>query len=249
MRHWGYRFAMVLRLPASLLIPCWVLLCWLTPLSGTAQEAALETYCDRVIDGWTLHSPDFGEIRFLGIEPLDGREKIALEGPIKKELSFMVEGKKIKLEFEGPMEDSRGRLLAYVLKGEVLLNAWILKNGYGRISPGLRPLKHQPLFQDQEKDARIHRRGIWGLPPPIPTEPSSSTDAQKAMAPKREGSPPQALGPMQPSSPGKIIASKKSRYYYRPGQFYYDKVESRHRVYFESGEAARRAGFRPYLKD
>jgi micrococcal nuclease len=198
------------------------------------------------MDGWTLHSPDFGEIRLLGVEPLEGRERVALEGAIKKELSSMVEGGKIRLEFEGTTEDAQGRLLAYVLKGDVLVNAWILKNGYGRISPGLRPLKHQQLFQVQEKDAKDHQRGIWGLPSVTRADLPSSTDPQKATTIRGKVGVPPAL---PPQSEGKIIASNKSRYYYRPGQFYYDKVEARHRVYFESEEAARRAGFRPYLKD
>ncbi|MDH7498872.1 MAG: thermonuclease family protein [candidate division NC10 bacterium] len=191
-----------------------------------AQETALETYCDRVADGWTLHSPDFGEIRLLGIEPLAGPERTQLEEKIRKDLSSRVEGRKIALEFEGSAEDSSGRLLAYVSDGEAFLNAWMLKNGYARLSQSLRPLKHQQLFQQLQREAQENRRGVWGL----------------SMASPAGTTPPKA------KEKPKIIASKKSRYYYRPGQYYYDKVEPRHRVDFESEEEARKAGFRPYPK-
>jgi len=190
-----------------------------------AQDTALETYCDRVIDAWTLHSPDFGEIRFLGIEPLEGREKADLGEKIRRELSSRLEGKKIRLEFDGAAEDSRGRILAYVSDGEALLNGWMLKNGYGRASQSLRPIKHQQLFHELQREAQENRRGVWGL------SMASSTEI------------------MPPKEKARIIASKRSRYYYRPGQFYYDKVEPRHRIYFETEEAARKAGFRPYTKD
>jgi micrococcal nuclease len=117
--------------------------------------------------------------------------------------------------------------LAYVLDGEVLLNGWLLKNGYARVSRSLRPLKHQELLRDLQKDAQENQRGIWGLPKIPSAEIASPGEKAK----------------------GRIIASKKSRYYYRPGQRYYDKVEPRHRVLFDTEEEARRAGFRPYPKD
>jgi micrococcal nuclease len=224
----------------------WMIANLLSGSSVEAQEAFLETYCDRAIDAWTLHSPDFGEIRFLGIEPLEGREKADLEEKIKKDLSLKVEGKRIRLEFDGASEDSRGRLLAYVLDAEALLNAWMLKNGYARVPPGLRPLKHQQLFFNLQREAQENRRGIWGLVKAPTTEVPLPEGGVKTEIGKK------ALAKDAPSlspSPGKMIASKKSKYYYRPGQRYYGQVDPRHRLYFDTEEAARRAGFHPYLKD
>jgi len=194
----------------------------------SAQRTKLETTCDRVIDGWTLHSPDFGEIRFSGIEPPEGKQRMDLGGKVKKELSALVEGKRLRLEFDDPTEDSQGRLLAYVHMGELSLNAWMLKNGYARLSPTLPSSVHRRLLANLENEARENKRGIWALPTASPAPSGASPLLQEKK---------------------KIIASKKSGYYYRPGQHYYDKVEPRHRVYFDNEEAARDAGFRPYLKD
>lgn len=212
----------------------------------SAQEVALETYCDRVVDGWTLHSPDFGEIRFLALEPLDDRERKILEAQIRKDLSSRVEGKKIRLEFEGSLEDPRGRLQAYILEGGSLLNGWMLKNGYARLSPSSSPLKYGELLQQLERDAQTNRRGVWGMassPSASPATPGAQIDR-----PVPASSSGQAVKNSSPSSP-RIVASKRSGYYYRPGQRYYDQVEPRYRLYFDSEEAARKAGFRPYLKE
>jgi len=52
-----------------------------------------------------------------------------------------------------------------------------------------------------------------------------------------------------PQEKKRIIASKMSRHYYRPGQDFHDKVEAKHGVYFDTEEAVQKAGFRPYLGD
>ena len=212
----------------TLLLPFALIGIFLFSLHASAQQTTLETTCDRVVDGWTLHSPDFGEIRFSGIEPPAGQEKLGLGERVRKELVALVEGKKIRLDFDGPAEDSQGRLLAYIQVGELPLNAWMLKNGYARVSPSLSASTRQQLFEDQQREARENKRGIWAL---------AKVPAGPAVA-----SPP-------PQEKKKIIASKKSQYYYHPGQHYYDKVELKHRVYFDTEEAAQKAGFRPYMGD
>ena len=211
----------------SLSIASWALVsaCLSFLLPAGAQQASLETSCDRVVDGWTLRSPDFGEIRLLGVQPLEGKERTELEAKIQKGLASLVEGKRIRLEFDGPTEDAQGRLLAYVQVGQITLNGWMLRNGYARASSALLTLRHYQFFQDLQKEARENQRGVWGL--------SSASAAGNTPAPEKK----------------KIIASKKSRYYYRPGQRYYDKVDLRDRIYFDSEEGAQKAGFHPYLKD
>jgi micrococcal nuclease len=210
----------------SLLFLAWIGVA-LVPLAAPAQTT-LETTCDRVIDGWTLHSPDFGEIRFFEIEAPEGKERTDLGEKVKKELASLAEGKRISLEFEGPTEDPEGRLLAYVKVGELGLNGWLVKHGYAKVSSAISASQRQASLLDLEREARENKRGIWAPAKVTPTAPVAS--------------PP-------PPEKKRIIGSKKSRYYYRPGQRYYDQVESRHRVYFDTEEAARKAGFRPYLKD
>ena len=220
------------RLQGSILLLPFVLIgIFLFSLSASAQHTTLETTCDRVVEGWTLHSPDFGEIRFSGIEPPESQEKLNLGEKVRKGLAALVEGKKIRLDFDGPTEDSQGRLLAYIQVGELSLNAWMLKNGYARVSPSLTPSTRQPLFENLQREARENKRGIWA--------------AARVPAPL---SAPAVTSPL-PQEKKRIIASKKSRYYYRPGQQYYDKVEPKQRVYFDTEEAAQKAGFRRYVGD
>ena len=229
----------------SLLGGSTILVPYFCPHPTLAQEAVLETYCDRIIDGWTLHSPDYGEIRFLALEPLDDRERRALELQIRKDLSSRVEGKRIRLEFEGNLEDERGRLQAYISEGGTLLNGWMLKNGYARLSSPLPPLKYGELFRELQREAQSNRRGVWGLAS-AHSAPASSPGGQIDRPPPASPSGKAMTAPSPP--PARIVASKKSGYYYRPGQRYYDRVEPRYRLYFDSEEGARKAGFRPYTK-
>ena len=47
---------------------------------------------------------------------------------------------------------------------------------------------------------------------------------------------------------GPVIANRRSRLYHLPGQRHYDDVSPRNRVYFDSEEAARAAGYQPARK-
>lgn len=47
---------------------------------------------------------------------------------------------------------------------------------------------------------------------------------------------------------GPVIANRRSRLYHLPGQRHYDDVAPRNRVYFDSEEAARAAGYHPARK-
>ena len=110
---------------------------------------------------------------------LDGNEKVRLIGvdtpetkhpskPVEyfgKEASAftarMVEGKKVRLEYDWQRQDKYGRTLAYVyLEDGTSLNAEIVKQGYGHAYTKY-PFKYLDEFRQYEREARENNRGLW----------------------------------------------------------------------------------------
>jgi len=132
---------------------------------STAQGFYL---CTRVVDGDTIVVDIEGKqekVRLIGV---DTPETVHPSKPVEyfgKEASeftkHMVEGKKVRLEYDWQKRDKYGRLLAYVyLEDETFLNAEIIKQGYG-FAYTKYPFKYLEDFRQYEKEARENRKGLW----------------------------------------------------------------------------------------
>jgi micrococcal nuclease len=124
--------------------------------------------CTRVIDGDTIIVNIDGKeerVRLIGV---DTPETVHPSKPVEyfgKEASEftkrMVEGKKVRLEFDWQRRDKYGRLLAYIyLEDGTFLNAEIIKQGYGFAYTRF-PFKYLEEFRQYEREARENGRGLW----------------------------------------------------------------------------------------
>jgi len=120
----------------------------------------------RVIDGDTIKLANGERVRYIGIDtpetkhpkkPVQYFGKEAYEANKK-----LVEGKKVKLEFDVQKRDKYGRLLAYVYVDKIHVNAWLVENGYAYAVTYPPNVKYQELFLGLQKAARKDNRGLWG---------------------------------------------------------------------------------------
>ena len=136
---------------------------------ATLQKQSLETThlptCTRVVDGDTVVVEGIGKIRLIGVdtpETVHPRKPVEYYG--KEASAFtkrMVEGKKVRLEYDWQRKDRYGRVLAYVyLEDGTFLNAEIIKQGYGHAYTKY-PFKYLEQFRKYEKEARENKRGLW----------------------------------------------------------------------------------------
>jgi micrococcal nuclease len=73
----------------------------------------------------------------------------------------MIEGKKVRLEFDQTRKDRYGRTLAYVyLEDGTSLNAEIVKQGFGFAYTRF-PFRYMEEFRKYEREAREAGRGLW----------------------------------------------------------------------------------------
>ena len=130
------------------------------------REPAREYVVERVIDGDTIIVRGVGRIRLIGVdtpETADPRRPVEFFG--REASGFtrrMLEGKRVRLEYDWERTDRYGRTLAYVrLLDGTLLNAEIIRQGYGHAYTRF-PFKYLDEFRQYEREAREARRGLWG---------------------------------------------------------------------------------------
>lgn len=141
--------------------------CGLAFLFGVLAAAAVPgQLVERVVDGDTIIVEGVGRVRLIGV---DTPETVHPSRPVEffgKDASAftkgLLEGKRVRLEYDQERQDRYGRTLAYVyLTDGTFVNAEIIRRGYGHAYTRF-PFRHVEAFRQFEREARNNRRGLWG---------------------------------------------------------------------------------------
>lgn len=146
------------------------ILCGLLPALPFLAQDSDEPHvgvCERVVDGDTIVVEGLGKVRLIGI---DTPETVHPNKPVEffgKEASAftkkLVEGKRVRLEWDFQKTDKYRRYLAYVylVEGDVFVNEEIVKQGFG-FAYTKYPFRYMERFRALEREAREAGRGLWG---------------------------------------------------------------------------------------
>jgi len=155
-----------------------LLLCFCATLQA---ETTISYYtCTRVVDGDTIVVKEIGKVRLIGVDtPETKHPKKPVEYFGKEASAFtkrMVEGKKVRLEYDWQRKDKYNRVLAYIYvmtndvkdmpefkdraSMELMVNAELIKQGYGHAYTRY-PFKYLEQFRKYEKEARENKKGLW----------------------------------------------------------------------------------------
>ncbi len=140
----------------------------------TEEEASLVR---TVTDGDTIELENGEKVRYLGIDTPEMMRRVGTAWvydpkPYAEEATrenrALVEGKKVRLEFDQVKRDRFGRLLAYVyvrmgaLAEEIFVNAHLIRKGLAKplsIPPNTRYAEH---FEKLALQAEREGLGLWG---------------------------------------------------------------------------------------
>lgn len=119
----------------------------------------------KVVDGDTIKLETGETVRYIGIdtpETVDPRRPAMCFG---KEASVknkeIVEGKMVELEKDVSETDKYGRLLRYVWIDGLLINEFLVREGYAHASAYPPDVKYQERFTKAQQIAREEQRGLW----------------------------------------------------------------------------------------
>jgi micrococcal nuclease len=123
---------------------------------------------ERVVDGDTIVARIGGRtehVRYIGVDtPESVKPGVRVQCFAKAaaaENRRLVLGRDVRLEYDAETRDRYGRLLAYVWRGDVLVNAELVRLGYGKpleIAPNL---AHAAELRRLAGAARRAGRGLW----------------------------------------------------------------------------------------
>jgi len=133
----------------------------------------------RVVDGDTLVLENNERVRLIGIDTPEmhessklnrdaqrsGQDVSAIKQMGRQSYEFtknLVEGQRVRLEFDVERFDKYKRILAYVyLLDGTFVNAKIVEDGYASIMTYPPNVRYADLFLKLSKEARQNQRGLW----------------------------------------------------------------------------------------
>ena len=133
----------------------------------------------RAVDGDTLVLENNERVRLIGIDTPEMHESDKLnrdaqrsgqEVEVIKQLGRrsyeftkkLVQGKRVRLEFDVQRYDQYKRILAYVyLEDGTFLNAKVVQEGYASLMTYPPNVKYVDLFLKLYQEARENKRGLW----------------------------------------------------------------------------------------
>ncbi|MBI3611540.1 MAG: thermonuclease family protein [Nitrospirae bacterium] len=122
-------------------------------------------FVTRAVDGDTIVLADKERVRLIGVDtPELHHPRKPVQYYAEEAYRFtqkIVEGKKVRLEYDWQRRDRYGRLLAYVyLPDGTFLNAELIRQGYGHAYTRY-PFKYLDEFRRLEREARETGKGLW----------------------------------------------------------------------------------------
>lgn len=135
--------------------------------AGLGPSAAFAQRVRQVIDGDTITVSGVGVVRLLGVDAPEKsggyRDAEPFGDAATAFMKRLLEGRDVRLEYDGPKKDQYNRTLAYVvLPDQRLANVEIIRAGlaetYRRFD-----FKKKPEYQAAEREAREAKRGMWAM--------------------------------------------------------------------------------------
>lgn len=144
-----------------------------------ASDGYSSVVVSRAVDGDTLKLANGERVRLIGIDTPEMHESDKLYRDAQRShqtaqeimalgrqsyafTKKLVEGKRVRLEFDVEKYDKYDRLLAYAyLEDGTFVNAEIVKQGYASLLTIPPNVKYADLFQELYQEARENRRGLW----------------------------------------------------------------------------------------
>jgi micrococcal nuclease len=123
----------------------------------------------RVVDGDTIEVRLDGRLEKVRLIGVDTPESVKPGTPVEcfakaasAETQRLVDGRRVTLRYDAERRDRYGRLLAYVYRDGVFVNASLVEDGYARTLTIPPNVAHADEFARLTREAREDRRGLWG---------------------------------------------------------------------------------------
>ena len=115
-----------------------------------------------IIDGDTFVIDSGESVRLIGIDSPERGDPYYFEA--RDKLSSLVKNETVLLVRDKENKDQYGRLLRYVWRSNIFINAEMVSSGYATVYPYPPNLKYSDMFDDCQSEAINSNIGIWYKP-------------------------------------------------------------------------------------
>lgn len=131
-------------------------------LPETATETALVS---EVIDGDTIRLSTGEKVRYIGVdtpETVDPNKEVQCYGGEASIVNEqLVLGKMVVLEKDLSETDRYGRLLRYVWLDGMMVNQYLVQEGYAVAKQYKPDTKYHQFFEQAQAEAQVQKKGLW----------------------------------------------------------------------------------------
>lgn len=171
-----FRYVIIGSLLGSFIFYCGIALSE-QPVKAGAKSRLF--YVERVIDGDTIKLSNGGRVRFIGVDTPEvyysnklirdakksKRDRATIQKLGRRASDFtknLLNGKRVRLEYDVQRRDRYGRILAYVyIEDGTFVNAKLLEEGYAQVLTITPNVKYSEYFLKLQREARENKRGLW----------------------------------------------------------------------------------------
>ena len=114
---------------------------------------------ERVVDGDTMVLANGERVRYIGVDTPERDERFYEEATALNRR--LVEGQRVWLMRDTSDEDPFGRLLRYVLAGDILVNAELAREGLAEAKQYEPDVRFASCFEALVQEAQQANRGMW----------------------------------------------------------------------------------------
>lgn len=129
-------------------------------------ETDREALVTKVIDGDTIEIAGGMRVRYLGMDAPESSQSGKIEEcfgyEAHKENQKLVEGEVVRLEKDISETDGRGQLLRYVWVGDLLINEFLIGQGFARAALQRPDFKYRLRLLEAQTEAKENEQGFWG---------------------------------------------------------------------------------------
>ena len=115
---------------------------------------------EQVIDGDTIVLAGGERVRYIGVDTPEREEAFFVEATDLNR--GLVEVRRVSLLTDKTDRDRFGRLLRYVVAGDILVNAELVREGMAEARRYEPDVKFAACFESLMVESQEERRGIWG---------------------------------------------------------------------------------------
>lgn len=134
-------------------------------VSACSLRAQVRSPCvvSRIVDGDTFYCEDGTKVRPIGFDAPERAQGEVADSATEMLTRWVPPGDTVALERDVSLTDRYGRRLAWVWRGDTLVNERMVASGWALLYTVPPDVRHVEMLRRAQREAKEAGRGLWGV--------------------------------------------------------------------------------------